>query len=207
MYNDFVRLARPDNFLTKYLEIPRHIKWNENDVNIHGFCDASELSYACCVYVGSKSTPHTLVYARHRNTPRKNRQTIPRNELNGMVLCVEAMDVVMEALKEYNPKVRLWCDSQVALAWVQGVAHHDKWTTYVRNRVKKVSSSKYPVSVWNFVETNKNPAGLANRPWKSGTKKTIFDCLLPLWTQGLRREPLRPAYLDQSLYRELKEQI
>lgn len=146
---------------------------------IHGFCYASQDAYACCIYVGRPHKVHSLVYTRHHNTPRKNPQTIPRNETNGMVMCVETMDMVMEVLKHYNPRVELWCDSQVALAWVQNVVHHDKWPTYVRNRVQKIARSDYPVSSWNYVDTKENPADMATRRWKGRTTKTVLECLNP----------------------------
>lgn len=160
-------------------------------MTIHAFCDASLSAYACCIYVGSLGKKHSLVYARHHNTPLKVPQTIPRNELNGMVLCIETVDIVLEVLQQYNPQVHLWCDSQVALAWVQGVRHYEKWTPYVRNRVKKIAGSRYPVSSWRYVDTEQNPADLLTRPWKGKTTKTIYNCLDDFWLHG-------PAFIRQN---------
>lgn len=124
------------------------------------------------------------MYSRNRTIPRRCPQTIPRNELNAMVLLVEAVKIVLEALEPYDCKIWLWSDSMVALSWV---LNEKNWTTYVNNRVKKIRNSGFSLDSWKYVPTKDNPADLSTRVGGQG----IVGVLRDLWQNG-------PAFISQN---------
>nr|XP_012215649.1 PREDICTED: uncharacterized protein LOC105668053 [Linepithema humile] len=178
------------------IRIPRWVgRHHENlGVEIHGFADASTRAYAAAVYLRvihsfSEIRTHLLV-ARTKVAPIKT-ISIPRLELNAIVLLSRLITWVSTALDYgYVPRYG-WTDSTVALAWVS--QHPSRWKTYVANRVSEIQSVN-PTIKWNHVPSEQNPADCASRGISTSDLKTH-----PLWWNGplWLRQP-SPAWPDQT---------
>lgn len=125
------------------LKIPRWIDTSKNSkVEIHGFCDASELAYAAVVYVRhmneSGKNIIKLLIAKSRVAPIKNTLSIPKLELMGAVLLSKLVKKVIKTMEIKVEKTYLWTDSQITLAWIKG--NPKKWNTFVANRVVEISN-------------------------------------------------------------------
>ncbi|XP_067207875.1 uncharacterized protein [Linepithema humile] len=178
------------------IRIPRWVgRHHENlGVEIHGFADASTRAYAAAVYLRvihsfSEIRTHLLV-ARTKVAPIKT-ISIPRLELNAIVLLSRLITWVSTALDYgYVPRYG-WTDSTVALAWVS--QHPSRWKTYVANRVSEIQSVN-PTIKWNHAPSEQNPADCASRGISTSDLKTH-----PLWWNGplWLRQP-SPAWPDQT---------
>lgn len=155
---------RKDIPLLSKLSIPRWLQCKENNLEIHGFCDASEKAYACVIYsrvqnqAGEYKT--TLITAKTKVAPISNKITVPRMELCATVLLAKLLEKVQITLGSKNLHVRCWSDSKVVLAWLQGDVN--RWDKYVANRVKQVNNI-ISASCWSYVKSEENPADCATR--------------------------------------------
>jgi len=144
--------------------IPRKvIPVASDEVEMHGFCDASEQAYGACVYVRSRDSNgkwHSrLLCAKTRVAPLKG-ATIPRLELNGALLLAELVNKVAESWMVSVHTFRLWTDSMIVLSWLnsQGV----RLKTFVLNRVCQILELT-DISQWHHVRTDRNPADIISR--------------------------------------------
>lgn len=167
------------------LQIPRRVKLNGADiVEMHGFCDASELAYGACIYVrsisGTEIRSH-LLCAKSKVAPLK-RVTIPRLELCAALILSRLSSRVLDSLTLKFDNVFFWSDSTVVLSWLKTSPHLLK--TFVANRVSEIQSST-SVPNWNYVNTRENPADLISR----GTSPSnLRSCIF--WWHG-------PDFLNQ----------
>nr|XP_033203622.1 uncharacterized protein LOC117164590 [Bombus vancouverensis nearcticus] len=156
------------------------------EIELHGFCDASEKAYGACVYL---RTPHTngrvwtqLLTAKSKVVPLKC-QTIPRLELSGALLLTSLMSTVQQALSHKITRTIYWTDSTIVLHWLNTSPHTLK--TFVANRVSEIQT-KTSIRDWRHVPTDDNPADLISRG------QTPEEFLRPtIWQHG-------PAWLYQS---------
>lgn len=146
------------------IRIPRWIGLNTNDNNIeiHGFCDASIHAYAAVIYVrvysnGRFSTK--LLTSKTRVAPTRQ-ISLPRLELSGALLLAKLLQTVKMALELPDDKLWAWSDSTITLGWIKG--HPSRWKTFVANRVTQIQTSLDP-SKWKYVNTKDNPADIASR--------------------------------------------
>ncbi|XP_075163040.1 uncharacterized protein LOC142235664 [Haematobia irritans] len=144
------------------IRIPRWVKYSPNcKIQVHGFCDSSELAYAAAMYlrveVGENIYTNLLV-SKSKVAPIK-KVSLPRLELCGALLLAELADSVLPQLKFENSILVPWSDSMIVLAWLRKPSY--TWTTFVANRVaiiqEKVGGN------WRHVPTIENPADLATR--------------------------------------------
>ena len=95
-------------------------------VHVHGFCDASERAYGCCIYLRFSLKINfvkvVLVSAESRVSP-LCKITIPRLELLGNILLYSLISSVINNLTSvYNTgKIFAWTDFSVAYAWIQNI--------------------------------------------------------------------------------------
>lgn len=147
------------------ITVPRWIKLSDNKdtVEIHSFCDASNLAYACCVYVRviheNGNVSCNLVTAKTKVAPVRA-TTIPRLELCGAQLLAKLTTRCIQALSLTEFKLFAWCDSKIVLAWL--ATHPSKWATFVANRVSEIQDS-VSSSHWMHVPSKQNPADIASR--------------------------------------------
>ncbi|XP_067614542.1 uncharacterized protein [Eurosta solidaginis] len=137
-------LERWKTFTEQYHEIdkiriPRWVNFSPGtDIEIHGFCDASEKAYAAVIYMRVKTDDNVctnLLLAKTRVAPVKT-LSLPRLELCGAVLLAEITESIFRNLKLGPVKVNLWTDSTIVLAWIRKPPC--SWSTFVAHRITKI---------------------------------------------------------------------
>lgn len=164
------------------LQLPRHYFDGRvvNEVQLYGFCDASNSAYAAVVYIAESSEtqdPPRFVVSKTRVSPLKL-QTIPRLELLSALLLARLISSVVESLSPRFELLHVKCftDSQVALCWIQGV---DKdWKAFVQSRVEEIRRL-VPPQLWSHCPGKDNPADIPSR----GLDPTDLS-LSKLWRHG-----------------------
>lgn len=152
-------------FQLEHIAIPRHVKINSPEfIELHGFCDASEKAYGGAIYIRSVANGTVqchLLCAKTRIAPIK-KTTIARLELCGALTLVELLEAVRNSVKEKwkISLIRLWCDSQVTLCWIN--SHASRWQPFVANRVLKIQE-KQGSAIWDYINTSDNPADFLSR--------------------------------------------
>ncbi|KAL7726592.1 hypothetical protein ACLKA6_010457 [Drosophila palustris] len=146
------------------ISIPRYVRLNfYQQVQVHGFADASSHAYGCCIYIrtcNKKDVGVSLLTAKSRVAP-LNVKTIPRLELCAALLLAKLWQQVSSTMTKFTiDSVNFWSDSQVTLYWLE----RDSCTlgTFVANRVAEAQELSNGV-VWRHVPTDSNPADLVSR--------------------------------------------
>ncbi|XP_055542889.1 uncharacterized protein LOC129728467 [Wyeomyia smithii] len=123
----------------EHLRVPRAaLQFPYQCLEIHGFCDASQLAYGACVYLRSIDASGQcllqLLTAKSRVAP-VDSKSIPRLELDAAVLLAYLLTQVIASINLSAP-VYLWTDSTVVLNWIS--APPLTWKTFVANRVAEI---------------------------------------------------------------------
>lgn len=145
--------------------IPRCLLIPETtDIELHGFCDASNAAYGCCLYIVSTDTAGQryarLLCAKSRVAPLKT-HTLPRLELLGAVLLSRLSLSVMNALTDINfTKISYYCDSTIVLSWIK--LDLSQLKQFVANRIAEITKST-EISHWKHVRSQENPADIISR--------------------------------------------
>jgi len=91
-------------------------------MEIHGFCDASEIAYGYCVYIKTVKNcgdvTVNLLCAKSKIAPLKN-VSLPKPELCAALLLAELYRQIIQALTVTLDSTYLWSDSTIALAWIK----------------------------------------------------------------------------------------
>lgn len=133
-----------------------------DDIQLHGFSDASEKAYSAVVYTRTVKNGNIdihLIAAKTRVAPIKTKITLPRMELCGATLLAQLMTTVRNAFPKNNVDMTAWSDSTVALGWIK--ADPLKYKTFVANRTAEIQSAK--MSTWRYCPSEDNPADCASR--------------------------------------------
>jgi len=134
-----------------------------SQIEIHGFCDASQEAYGACVYVHSKDQSHKwhsrLLCARSRVASLKG-ESIPRLELSGALTLVHLISKLASAWEVNCRECYLWTDSRIVLGWLNAQAVRLK--VYVANRVTQILELTDPKQ-WRYISTEENPADMISR--------------------------------------------
>ena len=136
----------------------------KQEIELHGFCDASTLAYEAVAHVRSvceHGVKVCLWTAKSSVVPTKV-HTVPRLELMGSVLLSKlVVPVKLAAEKMLNvTKVVCYSDSQVVLWWLKLI--RKDWKLRFENRVQIVRKNAAPEN-WFYVPTDRSPADLAIR--------------------------------------------
>ena len=164
------------------LSFNRRIKASETqDLQLHGFCDASEKAYGACIYVRSKDSrgviTSIILCAKSRVAPVKTeristhsvsddprehtlRVTIPRLELCAAQLLAKLYTTVRQATRLSPSKIVFWSDSTIALHWIKTQPH--RLLPFVANRVTDIQTLT-DAGDWRHVRSDDNPADLISR--------------------------------------------
>ena len=98
--------------------IPRYFGVNKNvEVQLHTFCDASELALAAVSYVRIKhddDISFNFVMCKSRVAPLK-KITLPRLELQGAVLAIWLKDTIIKVMDTPFNSIHFWTDSTLNL--------------------------------------------------------------------------------------------
>jgi hypothetical protein len=100
--------------------------------------DAAEFAGGCAIYVGypiSDGSFCRLVCAGSRLM----KNTIPRNELEAILLAAEASLAIQKALKGKVSEVFYFSDSTIAISWVLNT--HKRLRMWTHNRVKEITTA------------------------------------------------------------------
>lgn len=161
--------------------IPRwiHTKEDDESVELHGFCDASNNAIAAVVYTRTTDKDGevhvNMVTSKTKVSPIKQ-VSIPRLELCGAQLLAKLLMEVSQTLNISKNHIHAWTDSSVVLAWLS--SHPSRWKTFVANRVSEILTVM-DRSQWSHVRSKDNPADCASRGVKAS------DCSsLSLWKEG-----------------------
>ena len=100
-----------------------------------------------------------LIYSATRVAPTKNKLSIPKKELNGIVLATEKAHYIAKALDIREDQIYIHTDSLVSLHWIN--KNKNTLKLYVSNRVHKIQQSKVKIL---FTPGTKNPADLCSKP-------------------------------------------
>ncbi|CAK1602112.1 unnamed protein product [Parnassius mnemosyne] len=148
------------------VSIPRWLhtmKCNKQQIQIHGFCDASSRAYGAAVYcrvVKLDGTIKTaLLAARTRVAPLKT-VTLPRLELCGAVLLSKLLKQIGLAMRIPSAQIYAWTDSSIVLSWLSGAPN--RWKQFVANRVVEITDNVNN-SQWHHVLSLDNPADIVSR--------------------------------------------
>lgn len=150
------------------------------DVELHGFADASEKAYAAVVYIKCDGQI-TIVAAKSKVNPMKNRKTLPKLELCAAHLLSKLLHRMLITI-QHKTKIYTWSDSTITLSWIETNKSKDK---FIRTRVSDIKNL-IPSAKWNHVVSKENPADVASRgipPYKLQIHK--------LWWNG-------PDWLKES---------
>ncbi|XP_050494476.1 uncharacterized protein LOC126875568 [Bombus huntii] len=150
--------------LLNNVEFPRKTIINPAaEIQLHGFCDASERAYGACVYLRTITLDGQvctrLLTAKSKVAPLKS-LTIPRLELSGALLLASLGTTVLQALPSNIARTVYWTDSTIVLHWINTSPHTLK--TFVANRVTEIQRKTH-ASDWRHIPTTDNPADLISR--------------------------------------------
>ncbi|XP_063907415.1 uncharacterized protein LOC135125692 [Zophobas morio] len=163
------------------LQIPRKVVSNQyNNVEIHGFCDASMSAYGACVYIrtldlNTNSYKTELLCPRSRVSPLKT-ITLPRLELCAAVLLARLIHKLLPTINLNITTQYMWTDSSIVLSWL--ASSPSTWNVFVANRVAEISTLT-SISNWHHVKSADNPADIVSRG-KLPSKLITSD----LWWHG-----------------------
>ena len=137
---------------------------DRKDVTLHGFSDAGESAWGISIYLRffntiTKFYQTCLIYSATRVAPTKGKLSIPRKELNAVVLVCEKLLYIAESLGIPIINIYAHNDSLVSMHWISKNKNNLK--TYVSNRVAKIQQTNIQIL---FVPGKKNPADLVSKP-------------------------------------------
>ena len=131
------RLIATDMDTAADSSFPRYIEVSSQPLQLHVFCDASEVAYAVVAYVRSCDPPRAaLVFSKSCVAPLKS-QSIPRLELMAAVLGTRIVQFIRQQLTVELISTYLWTDSTTVLHWISS---SQKLPLFVKNRVEAIRS-------------------------------------------------------------------
>lgn len=145
------------------IQIPRFVLIeNHTEIQLHGFCDASEKAYGACIYLRSydgRNLKSALLFAKSRVAP-LYKQTLARLELCAAELLATIFQKVEEVMGIQYSKRILWSDSTITLSWISTPSN--RLNTYVANRVSRIQSLTKNCH-WRHIKGTQNPADILSR--------------------------------------------
>ncbi|XP_037929168.1 uncharacterized protein LOC119663631 [Teleopsis dalmanni] len=146
------------------VKVPRYcLSINYQQVDVHGFCDASIRAYGCCIFLRSQNTSGKvtvrLFTAKSRVAPIK-RKSLPKLELCGALLLAKLYQKVQPIFAQFKGDTFFWTDSQIVLHWLK--QHSSTLSAFVGNRVAEIQDITAN-GQWRHVPTQSNPADVVSR--------------------------------------------
>jgi hypothetical protein len=171
------------------IRIPRCVKPQGSDSKMRLLCvsDASDRAGGCAIYGGFKladgSYSCTLLCARSRIM----RNSVPRNELEAILLCAETSLMVQSGLQGRVEDVRYFSDSNIAICWVLNTQKRLRMWTHnrvkeIRNAIKWVSDGEESIPLY-YIHSGQNIADLLTKTHDISTDSigpgSDWQCGLP----------------------------
>ncbi|XP_039960282.1 uncharacterized protein LOC120774624 [Bactrocera tryoni] len=183
---EWLEICNQYKLITRF-SFDRYLLMPEAEVQLHGFCDASEAAYGACIYIRAERGGHiriNLLCSKSRVAPLKP-LTIPRLELCGALLLAELIAKVINSTHFKAKGVYCWSDSTTVLSWLR--SEPANFNVFVANRINNIQTLTAGM-VWSHVPTDSNPADVLSR---GASPKELLT--MDLWKYG-------PPYLglDQS---------
>ena len=148
------------------VEIPRFyfhgVKFRRKDeIELHGFSDASGAAYGAVVYVLNVKTNQPIIVTSKSKVAPLKETSIPRLELLGALVLSKLILRVRSAMERLLVVTRIhcWTDSMVVLYWLNSKRDLKQ---FVRNRVNKIKD-RVEVSNWKHCPGKENPSDLLTR--------------------------------------------
>lgn len=135
---------------------------NSSRVEVHVFCDASELAISAVAYLKVLYTEHAetgFLLGKSKLAPTHG-HTVPRLELCAAVLASEIATIVTDNLDHKVDHTQFYSDSRIVLGYLYNTSR--RFYTYVSNRVQKILKVA-PANHWSYVQSEKNPADIGSR--------------------------------------------
>ena len=176
-------------------------------VQLHGYCDASEVAYGGVVYLRSvaydKTTHVSLVMAKSKVAPIKT-ISMPRLELCGAVVLARLLHHCRHVLDIPLSDTFAWTDSTVVLSWLRG--NPRRFKPFAGNRVAEIMEL-VPPERWQHVPGVSNPADCLSRglyPSELVGYRTWWNG--PSWLSGPTSDwPVLPELADKPEPSEERE--
>ncbi|UYV77428.1 hypothetical protein LAZ67_15000995 [Cordylochernes scorpioides] len=159
---DLWRKFRDELKYLRSMRIPRCLGLEGmQEIQLHGFCDASEDAYAAAVYlkVPNYDNQVTLLAAKTRLTPMQ-RISIPKLDLCAAVLLTRLIARVLPVLDIDIKSIVCWTDSTIALNWIKPLSR--ALLAFIGNQMAEIQACRQ-IQEWRYVPTGDNPADIASR--------------------------------------------
>nr|CDJ95673.1 Retrotransposon domain containing protein [Haemonchus contortus] len=162
---------------------PREFLKGGSNYNLAAFADASTIAIAASVYVFNE-TGVALAMGKCKLPSIRSKTTVPKLEVNALTLACRLVHSVWHAIKSRvipTPRVCIFSDSQIVLAWLGSSTHSTGLGRLVSNRMKEIQKivstlRKDGLSVeFRYIATKENPADAGTR----GLPKDQLQILLP----------------------------
>ena len=137
------------------------------DVQVHGFSDASQRMYACATYLRFRQQSGliktALVTGKSKVLSIKGNVTIPRAELNGVLLMTQMIPHLVKSLSSVYKitKIFFWTDASIVFAWIKNV--QKKYEKYVQKRLEQIRDVVNEFGELKLVPSKLNPADVGTR--------------------------------------------
>lgn len=170
------------------IRIPRWIESKKDQqIELHGFCDASEAAYAAVVYarviLPTGFYTSIILTAKTKVAPIRKKLPLPKLELCGAHLLSKLLAETKKTFGLQVGKTFAWTDSTITLAWIKKCP--STWKTFVANRVSEIQETTN-VACWRHVRSTDNPADYgsrgcspeqmtSNKLWWNGPRWLKFD--------------------------------
>ncbi|UYV60592.1 hypothetical protein LAZ67_1001615 [Cordylochernes scorpioides] len=192
----------------KEIKIPRYLNSSSSEIEelqLHGFCDASLNAYSAVVYLKTRFKNQKikiiLITSKTKVAPLKT-ITIPRLELSAALLLAQLNQVILESFPFQPDKTFLWTDSQICIDWIRSDA--SRWKAFVSNRVSSIQNLTQ-ITDWFHVSSQDNPADCASRgimPQDLVNHRIWWRG--PIWLQenNVRYIPSSPTQVNLNIIQE-----
>ncbi|XP_055527009.1 uncharacterized protein LOC129719641 [Wyeomyia smithii] len=152
------------------LSVPRWIGCSRDwaQIQLHGFCDASEVAYGACLYIRCISSDGTvsvcLISSKSRVAPlenlkaKKEKISIPRLELSSALLLSHLYEKFLRIAPVKTSF--FWTDSMIVKHWL--ASQPSRWQILIANRVSEIQHLTKD-GAWYHVPGIEKPADLISR--------------------------------------------